>query len=102
MEKINVAFDVDGTLRCNCSDTCRAGNARQIERFKAFAHDKNTEMWVWSGGGAAYALEFARLFDLPVQDSHCISKIGAPHMQIAVDDQQGFALADINLIVREK
>lgn len=102
MKLVRVAFDVDGTLRCNCTETCQDPNVRQVERFRAFAHDKNTEMYVWSGGGAEYALRFATLFGLPVKDKNCISKIGAPHMNIAVDDQQDFALADINIIVREK
>lgn len=70
--------------------------------FVLLHHMKNTELFVWSGGGADYAWHFATEFGLPVKRDHCISKIGAPHMNIAVDDQQSFELADINLIVREK
>jgi hypothetical protein len=102
MNPVKIAFDVDGTLRCNCTDTCADPNERQVSRFKAFATDKNTEMYVWSGGGAEYARRFADMYDLPVKPSHCISKVGAPHMDICFDDQHGTALADKNIIVREK
>jgi hypothetical protein len=63
MNPVKIAFDVDGTLRCNCTDTCADPNERQVSRFKAFATDKNTEMYVWSGGGAEYARRFADMYD---------------------------------------
>ena len=102
MQKIRVAFDVDGTLRCNCTDTCQDVNIRISLMFQTLATFKNTEMFVWSGGGAKYAYRFAQKFLLPVKQSHCISKIGAPQMDIAVDDIQDTAIGNINLIVREK
>lgn len=102
MKTIKIAFDVDGTLRCNCTDNCEDKNVRITTLFCTLERFKNTELYVWSGGGAEYARRFARLYDLPVKDSHCISKIGAPHMDIAIDDIQDTAIADINLIVREK
>lgn len=102
MQMLRIGFDVDGTLRCNCTATCQDPNQRIVEMFKTLASFKNTEMYVWSGGGAEYALRFARLYELPVKDSRCISKFGAPSMDIAVDDIQDTALGKINLIVREK
>jgi hydroxymethylpyrimidine pyrophosphatase-like HAD family hydrolase len=99
MKTIRVAFDVDGTLRCNCSDTCQDPNERQIEGFKFLAHMKNTEMYIWSGGGADYARRFADKFGLKAK---CISKLGAPEMDIAIDDIQDTAIGITNLIVREK
>ena len=102
MKKIRIAVDVDGTLRCNCTETCRDSNIKIVRLFNMLADFKNTEMYVWSGGGADYAREFANLFGLKVAHSRCISKIGAPPMDIAIDDQQEFSLAGLNLIVREK
>lgn len=102
MQTIRMAFDVDGTLRSNATETTRDANAAIVELFKTFSTFKNIELFVWSGGGANYAWLFARLYELPVKQSHCISKIGAPHMHIAIDDIQDTAIADINLIVRQK
>lgn len=102
MKTIRIAFDVDGTLRCNCTDSCEDPNVRQIEGFNFLAHMKNTEMYVWSGGGAEYAARFALKYNLPVRAANCISKIGAPQMDIAIDDIQDTAIGGINLIVREK
>lgn len=102
MKKLKVAFDVDGTLRCNCTDTCSDPNARVVELFNMLASFKNTDMYVWSGGGAGYAYQYARIFGLKISPNKCIGKIGAPKMDIAIDDQQEFALADKNLIVRMK
>lgn len=102
MKTIRIAVDVDGTLRCNCTETCRDPNMKIVRLFNMLADFKNTEMYVWSGGGAAYALEFATLFGLRVAHSRCISKFGAPQMDLCIDDIQDTALATINLIVREK
>lgn len=102
MEQVTIAFDVDGTLRCNCTDTCDDGNQRIYDLFVILNHMKNTKLFVWSGGGADYAWRFAQKFGLPIKQSRCIGKIGAPHMDIAIDDIQDTAIADINLIVREK
>lgn len=102
MRTIKIAFDVDGTLRCNCTSSCQDPNDRICRLFHILESFKNTELYVWSGGGAGYARRFAYLYGLPVQDSHCISKIGAPQMDIAIDDIQDTALGTLNLIVREK
>ncbi len=102
MKNINIAFDVDGTLRCNCENNCNDSNIDIVEIYNILASFKNTTMYVWSGGGAKYAQYWSKRFKLQVKESHCISKIGAPKMDIAVDDQHEFSLATINLIVREK
>lgn len=102
MKKVSIAFDVDGTLRCNCTNTCEDPNQRIVDLFNILAVFKNTEMHVWSGGGPEYARRFAELYQLGVKPSRCIGKIGAPKMDIAIDDQQGFSLGTFNLIVREK
>lgn len=102
MRRVRIAFDVDGTLRCNCTEWCEDRNPRITTLFIILERLKNTELFVWSGGGADYAWRFASKYQLPVKQSHCISKIGAPHMDIAIDDIQDTAIADLNLIVREK
>lgn len=102
MKKVKIAFDVDGTLRCNCTAECQDMNPDIVQLFHTLNKFKNTELFVWSGGGALYALGMAQKFKLPVKPSHCISKIGAPEMDIAIDDIQDTAIGKINLIVREK
>lgn len=102
MSRVRIAFDVDGTLRCNCTDTCDDANERIVALFNILASFKNVQLFVWSGGGADYASRFAERFMLPVTKARCISKIGAPPMDIAIDDIQDTAIAAINLIVSEK
>lgn len=101
MRKIRIAFDVDGTLRCNCSDTCEDPNQRIVDLFNILSSFKNTDMYVWSGGGDTYAARFAVKFNL--QGKYQVrSKFNAPEMDIAIDDIQDTAIGKINLIVREK
>lgn len=102
MQKIKIAFDVDGTLRCNCTDTCEDPNQDIVDLFRILNKFKNIELYVWSGGGKMYAYSWARHFKLKVKENNCISKIGAPQMDIAIDDIQDTAIGKINLIVREK
>ena len=104
-DRIVIAFDVDGCLRCNCTPTCPDPNPRIVELLKILSTFKNVRLMVWSGGGKAYAENIINRFELP----KCFgaSKLdpetwvyGRP--KIAIDDQQAFSMADINLIVREK
>ena len=102
MKRLTIAFDVDGTLRCNCTDICEDQNEDIVSLFRIFRKMKNTELYVWSGGGAAYALRFARLYGLDVKDGNCLSKFSGFKPDIAIDDIQETALGAFNLIVREK
>jgi hypothetical protein len=102
MKKISIAFDVDGTLRCNCTETCEDPNADIVELFRILNKFKNTELYVWSGGGKDYALRFARVFGLGVKEGNCVSKFSGFKPDIAIDDIQETALGALNLIVREK
>jgi hypothetical protein len=103
MKTIKIAFDVDGTLRCNCNETCEDSNPDIVTLFRILRKFKNVELFVWSGGGAKYAYRFAQLYKLPVKENHCISKFSDyPKMDIAIDDIQETALGTLNLIVREK
>lgn len=102
MKKVTIAFDVDGTLRCNCTETCQDPNQDIVDMFRILRKFKNIELYVWSGGGAEYARRFAQLYGLPVKDKNCISKFSGFKPDIAIDDIQETALGAINLIVREK
>lgn len=102
MKPVTIAFDVDGTLRCNCTETCTDPNADVVTLFGLLNRFKNTELYVWSGGGADYSLRFAREFGLTIQDSHCLSKLSGWKPDIAIDDIHDFSLGGLNLIVREK
>lgn len=107
MKRIIVAFDVDGTLRCNCTPTCQDVNKRVMEGFYFFKNMKNTRMMIWSGGGVEYVQQFVDRHNIGVSDLCMASKLdpstwkwGKP--DIAIDDQQAFILGGVNLIVREK
>lgn len=100
MKTVTIAFDVDGTLRCNCTPTCQDVNRRQIDALMWALSLKNTKVIVWSGGGADYARSFMSKFDL--KGITYASKLSGLRPDIAVDDIQDTAIGKINLIVREK
>lgn len=106
MKKVTIAFDIDGTLRCNCTATCRDVNMRVVGLAEALNHMKNTKLIAWSGGGKDYAQQFiysdmtGLLFT--IFGEKCYSKLDAPRVDIAIDDQQEFNLATFSLVVREK
>lgn len=108
MQKVVIAFDIDGTLRCNCTDTCDDPNQRIAELAFILSTMKNTKLIAWSGGGADYCRSMIRRLKLDhiFSEARCYAKLnyymkhGNP--DIAVDDIQDTALGKINLIVREK
>lgn len=116
MKRIDIAFDVDGTLIKNvlAQDYLTKRefgipykydviNPDIIELLKILAKFKNTRIIVWSAGGTEYAQK--------IVDGLMITKyvdvISGKHElgfkpDIAIDDIQDTALGLINLIVREK
>lgn len=108
MEKIVIAFDIDGTLRCNCTSHCQDMNEDVVLLAELLGSMKNTKLIAWSGGGAEYARQFVhkypRLRD--IFGDKCYSKFynsgGEGMPDIAIDDQQDFTLGKVNLIVRMK
>lgn len=108
MKKLVVAFDIDGTLRCNCTDVCEHPLQRQVDAVRFFAHLKNVTVIAWSGGGQDYARSMVHRLGLDdcIPPSKCYSKLNyyIKHGQvdIAIDDIQDTALGKLNLIVREK
>lgn len=100
MNKVTIAFDIDGTLRCNCTATCQDVNRRTLDLLFILQSMKNTKIIIWSGGGADYARRFMNKFDL--KHISYASKLDPIHVDIAIDDQQDFGLGTFNLIVKEK
>lgn len=104
MQKIIIAFDVDGTLITDGGAYPDISNPRIVELLKILSTFKNVRIVVWSGGGKEYAERWVRL--LGVED--CVWKIASKmeHKEIqpdiAIDDIQDTAIGKINLIVREK
>lgn len=108
MNKITIAFDVDGTLRDNREDY-EQGNpigAQPNERIRTLlitlASFKNTQIIVWSGGGRDYAEDIVRVFKLEPYVDECMSKESGFVPDIAIDDMHEVELGQYNLIVREK
>lgn len=105
MEKIRIAFDVDGTLRSN-RGSAMVPNTDITELLRILSGFKNIECHIWSGGGRHYALRAREQLKLTeyVQESHCHSKSWDKEEQydICIDDQHEFTLGKINLICREK
>lgn len=123
MEKILVAFDIDGTLRNNTVDQTKAPVANEAIRTMliTLSKFKNVEILVWSGGGEWYARDIVNAFGLKKYVTHYADKKlkrtgkvdedGLPEIMefnpdftphIAIDDIQSCKLGNINLIVREK
>lgn len=108
MNKITIAFDVDGTLRSN-QEEYECGNplgAQPNERIRnlliSLASFKNIQIIVWSGGGKEYAEDIVRTFKLEPYVDECMSKESGFVPDIAIDDMHECNLGRHNLIVREK
>lgn len=104
MKKVTVAFDIDGTLRCNCTPTCQDKNQRIVSLAHILSHFKNVQLHAWSGGGKDYAYQFVRHSGLEklISEARCHSKLEDFRPDIAIDDIQDTALGKLNLIVKEK
>ena len=108
MDRITIAFDVDGTLRDN-REGYEHGNpigAQPNECIRTLlitlASFKNTQIIVWSGGGREYAEDIVRAFKLEPYVDKCLSKESGFVPNIAIDDIHECNLGQFNLIVREK
>jgi phosphoglycolate phosphatase-like HAD superfamily hydrolase len=106
MEKVAVAFDVDGTL---IHDNEINFETRTLLAWFVAQNWKNVDIIVWSGGGAQYAESKIRLILPSVEDKvKFYSKLEYSTIRkkydkiIAIDDVQDTRLGDINLIVRNK
>lgn len=108
MKRLTVAFDIDGTLRCNCTDTCQRRNEDVVKLAEILDDWKNFRLIAWSGGGKQYTETQIRLLKLDhlFSPARCFAKIGYIEQHgkpdVAVDDIQDTALGIINFIVRAK
>src|SRR3989304_2699248 len=111
MKQIIIAVDIDGTIWGNHLGTRVEGNSLNlpIAHLMEILHKyfKNTRIIVWSGGGKEYAESIVNKFGLNkyvdgVYGKHEYDETIDGEVDIAIDDQHEFALADKNLIVRMK
>lgn len=99
MQKLIIAFDVDGTLISE-DDVPQVPIINTLQVLSKLT--KNVRIVVWSGGGKEYAEMWVRRLKLEEYVWKCMAKDRFFHVDIAFDDQQAFALADENIIVRLK
>jgi hypothetical protein len=114
MQKIHIAYDIDGTLRANREERHRTeieANPRIVELLKANANSKNVVTHLWSNRGADYCRVIREHLGLErfVKPNNCHQKVwlrdwkpGEFWPDIAYDDQQRFDGADKVIVVREK
>ncbi len=116
MQKVIIAFDVDGTLIRNADGGRVHGVVsnddvpivHQINTLQVLSHCKNVRIVVWSGGGKNYAETWGRRLGLDQYVWRYASKLEYQQLKqqcdmlIAIDDIQSTRLGDVNLIVREK
>lgn len=116
MQRVVIAFDVDGTLIRNGSADRQHGVVNdgdlpiihQINTLQVLSTYKNISIVVWSGGGKQYAEMWGKRLGLDAFVWRYASKLEHEDIAarcdylIAIDDIQATRLGDINLIVKEK
>lgn len=116
MQKVIIAFDVDGTLIKNSGvDRVHGIPSNEdtpivhwINTLQVLSTCKNVKIVVWSGGGKQYAETWGRRLGLDQYVWRYASKLEHADLKtlcehlIAFDDIQATALGDVNLIVRNK
>lgn len=116
MQKVIIAFDVDGTLIRDNGGERTHGEVNphdlplvhQINTLQVLSTYKNIRIVVWSGGGKQYAEMWGRRLGLDQYVWRYASKLEHENIKaqcdflIAIDDIQATALGDANLIVKEK
>jgi hypothetical protein len=105
MQKVTIAFDVDGTLRRNDDDYDSPQANEDIRTLlRILKKFKNTKIIVWSGSGELYARQVANELHVKQWVDKYASKTDHEviNADIAIDDIQDTAIGKINLIVREK
>ena len=117
MKKTHIAFDVDGTLRCNKkpypdypAHEPVVINERRRTLLVTLASFKNVVCHIWSAQGEDYAKHIRKEMGLEkyVKESNCHAKnldhttAGDFTPDIAIDDMHKCELGHFNLIVNEK
>lgn len=130
MNKVSIAFDVDGTLPDNTVSDRPVANERIRTLLVTLSGFKNIRIMIWSGGGELYCRQIAAAFGIEKyvdryadkqwvtvdgcrggasEGGQCVApelhshfSYDGPQPDIAIDDMQAFTLGKLNLIVREK
>lgn len=118
MKEIIIAFDIDGTLLNNeVGMAVPKGiyvsnpspiNIEMVLLLQLLAECfKNIKIYVWSGGGEDYAKQLVHKYGLTSYVDKCFGKHEYDEtlygkIDIAIDDQHSFSMAEKNLIVRMK
>lgn len=108
MKEIIIAIDVDGTLISNQNGLGQEHlNVEVFNLLVLFSKMKNTKIYVWSGGGQDYAIQICKKYGMEKYVDRCFGKHEYDEtingrIDIAIDDQHEFSMADKNLIVRQK
>lgn len=102
MQKLVIAFDVDGTLILRVGDT-DVPQVPIINTLQVLSKlTKNVRIIVWSGGGKEYAEMWGRRLGLDDYVWKYMAKDRNEPVDICFDDMQACMLADKNIIVRLK
>lgn len=118
MKEIIIAFDIDGTILNNdvgasipkgiMVSSPSAINIEIILLLQLLSECfKNIKIYVWSGGGQDYAEQMVHKYGLTRFVDRCFGKHEYDEtlygkIDISIDDQHSFNMADKNLIVRMK
>jgi hypothetical protein len=108
MKNIRIAFDIDGTLISNTSGLgLEHLNIDAFNLMVLLSKMKNTEIIAWSGGGQDYAEGIVKKYGMERFVTRCFGKHEYDEalygkVDIAIDDQHEFSMADKNLIARMK
>lgn len=116
MKEVVIAFDVDGTLLNNEGippatpphlRPRTSVNLDAILLLQILSKQKNTKIYVWSGGGKEYAEDMVRLYGLEKYVDRAFGKADYDadlygKIDICFDDIHACELADKNIIVRMK
>lgn len=108
MKEIIIAFDIDGTLISNQNGLgVEHLHAHTFQLLVLLSRFKNVKIYVWSGGGQDYAIQICKKYGIDKYVDRCFGKKEYDDtingkIDIAIDDQHEFNMADKNLIVRNK
>lgn len=99
---IIVAFDIDGTLRCDCRADCLDVRPEVVALLKAFKVVRNLRVIAWSSRGEDYckgkivSLGLTELIPL----TSCFDKASNQRATISVDDDVMFNKCLVALVVK--
>jgi len=108
MKEIIIAIDIDGTLISNTDGLGKEHlNIDVFHLLVLFSKMKNTKIYAWSGGGQDYTEQIVSKYGLNKYIDRCFGKSEYDDslygkVDIAIDDEHEFSLADKNLIIKQK